>query len=140
MGVVRTDYRLLAALIAPLLLWPWIPPWDSSILEEGLSGAIIFCLSVAIVEEVIFRGGIQGWLLRKDVFRLRLIGLSRANWLTSALFAAAHVWQHPLLLAPGYLAVSLVLGYFRERYKGILVPVALHAWYNLALLFLPMIL
>jgi membrane protease YdiL (CAAX protease family) len=30
-----------------------------------------------------------------------------------------------------------VLGYFRERYNGILVPVALHAYYNLALLLLP---
>jgi membrane protease YdiL (CAAX protease family) len=42
--------------------------------------------------------------------------------------------------APGYLAVSLVLGYFRERYHGIPVPVVLHAWYNLALLFLPRLL
>jgi membrane protease YdiL (CAAX protease family) len=134
---VRTDYRLLAAVIAPLLVGWWIPPWDSSILEQGLPGAIVFCLSVAVVEEVIFRGGIQGWLLRKEAFSSKLAGLSRANWLTSALFAAAHVWQHPWVLVPGYFVVSLVFGYFRERYKGILVPVALHAWYNIALLFLP---
>lgn len=102
-----------------------------------MSGAIIFCVSAAFLEEVIFRGGIQGGLLRKEVFRLKLLGLSLANWLTSSLFAAAHVWQHPALLVPGYFVVSLVLGYFRERYKGIAVPVALHAWYNLALLFLP---
>ncbi len=137
MGVVRTDYRLLAAAIAPLLLGPWLPPWDSSILKEGLPGAVVFCISIAVVEEVIFRGGIQTWLLGKDVFRLKLLGFSRANWLTSSLFSAAHVWQHPLALIPGYLAVSLALGYFRERYNGILVPMALHAWYNLALLFLP---
>jgi membrane protease YdiL (CAAX protease family) len=60
--------------------------------------------------------------------------------LTSSLFALAHVWQHPAVLVPGYFVVSLVLGYFRERYKGILVPIALHAWYNLALLFLPRLL
>lgn len=137
MGAVRTDFRLLAAVIAPLLLGPWLPHWDSSIFRAGLPGAIVFCISIAVVEEVIFRGGIQGWLLRKEGLRSRLIGASRANWLTSLLFAAAHVWQHPLLLLPGYLAVSLVLGYFRERYNGILVPVALHAWYNLVLLFLP---
>ena len=42
-----------------------------------------------------------------------------------------------MVLVPGYFVVSLVFGYFLERYKGILVPVALHAWYNLVLLFLP---
>jgi membrane protease YdiL (CAAX protease family) len=137
---VRPDYRLIVAAVAPLLLGPWLPLWDETIFAWGLSGAIIFCVSVAVLEEVIFRGGIQGGLLRKAVFGLKLLGLSRANWLTSALFAAAHVWQHPWALVPGYFAVSLVLGYFRERYKGIAVPVALHAWYNLVLLFLPKVL
>lgn len=128
---------MLVAVIAPLVLGQWLPLWDSSVLKEGFHGAIVFCFSVAVVEEVIFRGGIQGWLLRKNIFKTGLLGLSRANWLTSLIFAAAHVWQHPFELVPGYLAVSLVLGYFRERYNGILVPVALHAYYNLALLFLP---
>jgi membrane protease YdiL (CAAX protease family) len=135
--VVRPDYRLIAAAIAPLLLGSWLPPWDDSILSRGLSAAIVFCVSVAVLEEVIFRGAIQGGLLRKEIFRLKLLDLSRANWLTSSLFAVAHVWQHAAVLVPGYFVVSLVLGYFRERYKGILVPIALHAWYNLALLFLP---
>ncbi len=133
----RTDYRLLFAGIAPLLLWPWIPPWSDAILAHGLLSAIIFCVSVAVLEEVLFRGFLQGWLLRKIFFKCASLGLSRANWLTSFVFAAAHVWQHPLMLVPEYLAISLVLGYFRERYNGILVPVALHVWYNLALLLLP---
>ncbi len=135
--MVRPDYRLVAAVVAPLLLGPWLPPWDEAILAKGLFGAIVFGISVAVLEEVIFRGGIQGGLLRKEIFKLKLLGLSRANWLTSSLFAAAHVWQHPVVLVPGYFVVSLALGYFRERYNGILVPVLLHAWYNLALLFLP---
>ncbi len=134
---MRTDLRLLVAVVAPLLLAPWLPAWDRSILAEGLPGAIVFCVSVAVVEEVVFRGGIQGWLLRKESFKAMQLGFSRANWLTSSLFAVAHVWQHPLAFMPGYLAVSLVLGYFRERYNGILVPSALHVWYNLVLLLLP---
>lgn len=137
MGAVRTDLRLLAAVIAPLLVWQWIPYWDVVIFREGLAGAIILCVSVAVLEEVVFRGGMQGWLLRKATFQTRLIGLSRANWLTSALFAVLHIWQHPLLLVPGYFAVSLVFGYFRDRYKGVAVPVALHVWYNLVLLLIP---
>ncbi|MBI5890665.1 MAG: CPBP family intramembrane metalloprotease [Nitrosomonadales bacterium] len=50
-----------------------------------------------------------------------------------AWFALAHLWQHPALLFPGYFAVSLVLGYFRERYGGVLVPILLHSYYNLGL-------
>lgn len=136
---MRTDYRLLAAVVAPLLLVWWVPPWDSPIPGGGLPDAIVFCLSVAVLEEIIFRGGIQVWLLRKSNFRSSLWGLSHANWATSSIFAVAHIWQHSWWLVPGYLAVSLVLGYFRERYNGIRVPVALHGYYNLALLLLPRI-
>ena len=131
---------MLAAVIVPLLLRQWLPPWGGSLVAWGLSSAIIFCVSVAVMEEAIFRGGIQTWLLRKRLFKIDTLGLSRANWLTSSLFAAAHIWQHPLALVPGYFAVSLVLGYFRERYNGIRVPVALHAYYNLMLLILPKLL
>ncbi|MDP1635878.1 MAG: CPBP family glutamic-type intramembrane protease [Gallionellaceae bacterium] len=137
MTAPRPDYRLLAALVAPLLIWQWIPRWDESIFREGWPGAVMFCVAIAVLEEVIFRGAIQGWLLRKETMHRRVSGFSRANWVTSSLFAFAHLWLHPAWLMPGYLGVSLVFGYFRERYKGILIPVLLHAWYNLALLFLP---
>jgi membrane protease YdiL (CAAX protease family) len=133
----RIDFSLIAAIAAPLLLAAWLPRWDAAIFNYGLGGAIAICVSVAVLEEVIFRGALQGWLLRKRDFKRSHLGLSRANWMTSLLFAAAHLWQHPLGLIPGYFAVSLVLGYFRERYGGILVPVSLHAYYNLVLLFLP---
>jgi membrane protease YdiL (CAAX protease family) len=64
-----------------------------------------------------------------------LFHFTRANWLTSLAFAAAHAWTHALELVPGYFAVGMVLGYFRERYNGILVPVILHCYYNLGLLY-----
>ena len=137
MREARIDFRLASAVAAPLLLAAWLPRWDSAIFGYGLSGAIVFCVSVAVLEEVVFRGALQGWLLGKKHFEQNVMRLSRANWLTSLLFAVAHIWQHPLGLVPGYFAVSLVLGYFRERYKGILVPVLLHTYYNLAILFLP---
>lgn len=134
---MRLDFRLPAAAIAPLLVVWWVPPWADAVLGEGLVAAALFVSSVAILEEVIFRGTIQSWLLARSRFQIKLSGLSRANWLTSALFVAAHLWQHPALLAPGYLVVSLLLGYFRERYRGITVPLILHIHYNLTLLLLP---
>jgi membrane protease YdiL (CAAX protease family) len=132
--VVRPDYRLIAAVIAPLLIWPWLPPWDNAYLKGGTVGAIALFTLIPVAEEVLFRGFIQGWLLARGGFKRITAGFSVANWLTSIAFACAHIWQHPLVLIPGYFAVSLVLGHFRERYGGILVPVCLHVYYNLGLL------
>lgn len=90
---------------------------------------------IPIIEEVVFRGFLQGWLLQKNGFKQRSLGMTRANWLTSIAFASAHAWQHALVLVPGYFMVSLIFGHFRERYHGILIPVLLHGYYNLGLLF-----
>ena len=95
---------------------------------------IAFFTLIPFAEEVLFRGMMQSWLLEKTGFKKLLGGASKANWFTSIAFACAHVWQHALLLAPGYLLVSLLLGHFRERYRGIPVPVALHCYYNLGLI------
>lgn len=81
-----------------------------------------------------FRGFLQGWLLRKTWFSKPAGGFSGANWLTSIAFASAHLWQHAFVLVPGYLAVSLVFGHFRERYKNIVAPILLHGYYNLGLI------
>lgn len=131
---MRPDYKLVAAVIAPLLIWPFISPWDSSYLREGKISAMMLFALIPIVEEVLFRGFLQSGLLSFDRFKPIAAGFSRANWLTSFAFAVAHIWQHPLILFPGYFAVSLVLGYFRERYNGIRVPVLLHSYYNFGLL------
>ncbi len=129
---------MIAALVAPLLIWPWVPAWNAGTLGGGMIGAAVFVVSVSVVEEVLFRGFLQGWLLRRAGLRQMLFYFSRANWLTSLAFAAAHIWTHSLVLVPGYFAVGMVLGYFRERYSGILVPVLLHSYYNLGLLFFSM--
>jgi uncharacterized protein len=129
----KPDLKLIAAFIAPLLIWPFVPPWEPGYLKNGTVGAIAFFMLIPIAEEVVFRGFLQGGLLRNARFRQILLGFSRANWATSGAFALAHLWQHPLILLPGYLIVSLVLGFFRERYGGLLVPILLHSYYNLGL-------
>ena len=132
--MVKPDYRLIAALVAPLLVWPWVPVWNDGVFRAGVIGAAVFVVSVSVLEEVVFRGFLQGWLLGRAGFRQMLFYFSRANWLTSLAFAAAHVWAHTLLLVPGYFMVGMALGYFRERYNGILLPIILHSYYNLGLL------
>ena len=132
---MKPDYRLIAALIAPLLVWPWVPAWNDELLKAGLFNAVVFVVSISVLEEILFRGFLQGWLLGRAQFKQMLIYFSRANWLTSLLFASVHIWSHAQILVPGYFVVGMLLGYFRERYNGILVPVLLHSYYNLGLLF-----
>lgn len=121
------------ALIAPLLVWPWAPAWDHGYFNNGFVYSIALFTLIPLAEEMLFRGWLQGWLLEKGWFNTTAGRITRANWLSSLAFVIAHAWQHALILAPGYLAVSLVLGHFRERYRGIMVPVLLHGYYNLGL-------
>lgn len=132
--MTRLDGRLIVALVVPLGVWPWIPAWEGYQIKAGQIAGILLFILIPLAEEALFRGLIQGCLLASLRFRRVIVGLSGANLLTSLAFAAAHLWQHNLVLVPGYFAVSLVLGYFRERYGGILVPVLLHSYYNLGLL------
>jgi uncharacterized protein len=118
-------------LLAPPLAWgaaamgygiargnPWL---DIALLALG-----------AVVEELVFRGGVQALLLRR--LRPRAFGISAANLITSLAFAAVHLWAHPPLAALGVLPVSLVLGAAYERSGGRLVPpIALHLYFNLLL-------
>lgn len=135
--IVKNNGLLAAALIAPLPLAPWLPPWGAQLYGHGIMTAATLCVAYAVIEEVIFRGVVQSWLLARTKQRSSICRLSQANLVTSALFALAHLWQHPLGLFPGYFAISLLFGHFREQHQGIRIPLMLHAYYNLLLLFMP---
>lgn len=129
--MARIDRPLLLAIVVPLCIWPWLTDWNGSSDAYDWLKLLTFVILIPIIEEVLFRGFLQVWLLNKRWFQARSAGVSRANWSTSLAFAVAHLWQHAWQLFPGYFVVSLLLGHFRERYRGILVPVLLHAYYNL---------
>ena len=83
----------------------------------------------SIVEEAVFRGGVQATLLKK--ISAEVAGVTAANAITSLLFASAHLWAHPPLVALGVLPVSLVLGAAYERSGERLgPPIALHLYFN----------
>jgi len=91
----------------------------------------------SIVEEIVFRGALQPALHR--AFAGRLPGrwqagfLTPANLVTSTVFAAFHLWRHPLVVAVGVFPVSLVYGRAREL-SGRWWPAALlHLAFNLLL-------
>ena len=97
--------------------------------------AVIALVSVA--EEIVFRGALQPALGRAFAGRVpgRWQGsfLTPANLATSAVFAAFHLWRHPLAVAVGVFPVSLVYGRAREL-SGRWWPAALlHLAFNLLL-------
>jgi membrane protease YdiL (CAAX protease family) len=99
-----------------------------SLADPWRDGAALALASVA--EEIVFRGGVLPFLLRWPGLRTKSFLVSRANLVTSVLFAAFHLWRHPLALALGVFPVSLVLGIVREE-SGRTWPAALlHLYFN----------
>ena len=90
----------------------------------------------SVLEEIAFRGLLQPALARAFERRQMPMGgspLTPANVVTSALFAAFHLWRHPLAVALGVFPVSLIYGKAREL-SGHWWPAALlHAGFNVAL-------
>jgi len=92
---------------------------------------LLLVMLYPLLEEIVFRGLIQGELMRKPLLRRAHFGISRANLLTSLLFTVAHLLNHPPLMAMLVFAPSLLFGYFRDRHDGWLTPsILLHSWYN----------
>jgi len=106
------------------LNWPLISPQ-------------IFLITVfiyPIVEELLFRGVLQGWLREQAWGMDSIAKISYANVVTSLIFSMFHLLSHTPILAAAVFFPSLVFGYFRDRYSHchymMLYPIALHMFYN----------
>ena len=121
-------------------------PGEPLTIKRGLSWLVLWALThlllVALPEEVFYRGYLQtrfGQLLRDELDQpRRFLGLSLANWLTSALFALGH-----LLVPVGGAIIasraavffpSLIFGWMRERSGSIIAPTIFHACANMMVL------
>ena len=123
----------LCVLAAPPLAWIAARlGFGLALVDPWRDGVLLLVASVA--EEIVFRGGVQTALLRAPAMRSTTLGLSRANVVTSVLFAAFHLWRHPLAVAVGVFPVSLVLGHVREASGRVWPAALLHVGFN-ALLF-----
>ncbi len=102
---------------------------------------LLLVMLYPVLEEMVFRGLIQGELMRKTVFKQQYQGITLANVLTSSLFVTAHLFTHPVGMAVLVFLPSLIFGYFRDRFDGWLLPaMLLHGYYNLGyfLIFKPL--
>lgn len=84
-----------------------------------------------VLEEVVFRGGLQTLLLeRSTLARQRYYNLSLANVIASIAFAAAHLFNQSPLWAALVFIPSLVFGWARDRFESVLPSIVLHSTYN----------
>ena len=121
----------LAAGSAVWMIWAFITPVAP--LSWSRLSSFLF-LSVALwqplVEELLFRGVIQGTLSRAGWRRELGAGMTIANVATSVLFVAGHLLTHPLLWALSVLFPSLLFGVMRDRFHSTYPAIALHVFYN----------
>lgn len=130
---------LAALAIGPVGALAWVAAtggWagDASLLKFW--PLLMLVVIYPVLEELVFRGLVQGLLLRPRWGRYRIGPLSVANTLTALAFAVSHWPRGGPLLAIGVVAPGLIFGYFRERHDGIWSPFLLHGWYNLCLIML----
>lgn len=85
-----------------------------------------------VVEELLFRGVLQGLLLRTNAGAARRWGLSVANLVTSSAFVLVHFVNQPAIWAVGVFVPSLIFGLFRDRSGSVWPPMVLHILFNCA--------
>jgi membrane protease YdiL (CAAX protease family) len=92
---------------------------------------LTFLLLAPILEEIVFRGGLQEVLDRTALGKLAPVAnVTVGNVVTSAAFAAAHLLTAPPWLAAAVFLPSLLLGRVKQLCSTLAPVVLLHAWYN----------
>ncbi|MFK7855953.1 MAG: JDVT-CTERM system glutamic-type intramembrane protease [Granulosicoccus sp.] len=127
-----------AALVAGPLCW-MIMFWVGVPLRESpasLKSMAYLVVAYPLLEEIVFRGGIQPALSTRPILARSAAGISIANVITSALFAVAHLLNQSILWSSLVFIPSLVFGWARDRHNTIVSPIILHMSYNAGFLWL----
>ena len=113
--------------IAAMLGWWTAPPLESSIL---LLGSLL--VWQPLVEELLFRGVLQGFLLTTPFKSWRWQHVSAANLITALAFCSIHLVSHSPLWALATIFPALLFGYFREASRSLFPALILHSAFNAA--------
>lgn len=128
------DGRFIAALTLGALFCLIWRAWFTNIPigHAPIATAVLFSLVIwqPFMEEVLFRGIIQGYLLKTPLGTKKVVGISTANFGATALFSAGHFISHSPEWAVAVIFPSLIFGYFRERHRSAFPAIALHIAYN----------
>ncbi len=98
--------------------------------EYGFVLVVSIVLWQPLVEELLFRGVVQGLLLQTRHGAKHYLGITLANVICSLIFVVVHTVHQPLLWALAVFLPSLLFGYMRDRHGNIYPALALHILFN----------
>ncbi|MDF2735293.1 MAG: hypothetical protein K0S97_1916 [Chloroflexota bacterium] len=121
-----------ALLVGPYLARPFFGDVGYELVAEALIPALVFAVANGVMEEVIYRGALQGW-------SGRVMGLGPAVVGQAIVFGVAHSGadviglQVPLMLALG--VGGLLAGVIAVRTRSLLIPMAVHIGLDIPIYF-----
>lgn len=125
------DSHFVLAVLAAVPVWTTlgVVAGDRMWVSATLTALMTFVVVQPIVEEMVFRGALQGHLLDRGWTR-RIGPVSSANLAATTVFAALHLLAQPPAWAIAVAVPSLIFGHLRERLASVLPSMALHVIYN----------
>lgn len=129
-----SDAQFIAALMTGVVVvWiahAWYPQATTQL---QLTWTVLLSIVVwqPFIEELLFRGMVQGQLRKFDWGQRELLKITAANGVTSLLFAGVHLLYSQPLWALGIVFPSLLFGYFRDHYNSVYPAIVLHSAYNI---------
>jgi membrane protease YdiL (CAAX protease family) len=127
------NYRFLLALLAGIIVvWVmhgWVKPYPAEF-KIGLVPLLSLIIWQPLVEEVLFRGIIQGQFTKREWGKRSWLSISGANVAASVLFSTIHLINGSPLFALSVMAPSLVFGYFRDYCNSVYPSIIIHSTYN----------
>lgn len=119
-------------LLGPAAAGPFFGDFVIDLAPAALVPALVFAVSNAIAEEVAYRGVLRAGLVP-------ILGSRAANVGQAAIFALAHAGPDfvgsPLPVMAAMFAGAFIAGEIVARYRSLLVPIALHAAFDLPIFF-----
>jgi hypothetical protein len=126
---IRFALAFAAGIVVVWLGHDWLAPFRNS---HAFDWTLILALIIwqPVFEEILFRGIVQGQLVKHDWGRRYYLQISSANVVTSMLFVGTHLIMTPSPFSLAVFIPSLVFGYFRDRCDSIYPSILLHCAYN----------
>lgn len=104
---------------------PWdVEPWLRAPLLHSTFRVLGVCLAGPLLEELVFRGLLFGWLRSRGWSAASTIGL------TAALWSVIH-YEYEFAVIGVIFVAGLILGLARFRSGSLILPVGLHMLWNL---------
>lgn len=127
---IRYVLALIAGILVIVLVHDWVPVFSSSH-EHQWTYVLAIILWQPFIEEVLFRGIIQGQLSLRKWGGKEIFKISAANIVTSVLFVGLHLVNYFHVWSLTIFIPSLLFGYFRDEFHSVYPSFFLHSAYNL---------